>query len=118
MTSFTDKFRKYLSHDIDACIKCITDEHFIQNNFDSKLNINNIDEEHFNLLLEWAEDYVGNIDIEETVLFLMKYGFRKAIYSYRHINIYNYENNEIAFNRKLISEIIIDNILKKCVIYI
>ena len=118
MTSFTDKFRSYLEYDIDDCIKHIINTYYNQNNIKNDFNIKNIDEEKYNLLFEWAEDYVGNIDMEEADIFLNKYGFRKAMYSYNYINIYEYENNQIAFNRKLISEIIIDNILKECVIYI
>lgn len=121
MTTFTKKFREYLKEeDINDCIECIINVYFSQNNLDKNdlYTFKNIYNELKTLLLEWIDDYVGNIDMDESVAFLNKYGYSKAIYLYNNINIYDYIDNQIAFNRKLISFIIGDYILREYFIYI
>jgi len=111
MTSFKQTFRTYLvENNIDDCIGKIVDVYFSQNKIILK--------DWHNLLIEWVDDYCGNIDIEESDEFLKKYSYRKALFEYnkvQEIKLNDYVDNQNLLNRNLISLIVYKNIYKKLV---
>lgn len=115
MTSvFTERFREYLEHtNMFDCVELIISDYFNQNKRDNNDYNNlryNFTTEQYELVLEWIDDYVGNIDLNESELFLSKCNKNNIKIVFSNINEYDYDN-KISYNRKIISRIIKDYII-------
>lgn len=114
MSSFKQTFKTYLAeNDINDCIDKIVDVYFSQNKF--------ILNDWHNLLIEWVDDYCGNIDIDESDEFLQQYSYRKALFEYnkvQEIKLSDYTDKQNLLNRNLISLILYKNIYKKLILCI
>lgn len=64
--------------------------------------------EMISLLEEWIYDYIGNMNNNETELFLIKYGYREALFNYIYdgFDITYYCDKQYQLNRILICNII------------
>ena len=111
MNSFTQTFRTYLEeNNINDCISKMVDVYFKKNK--------TIENDWHNLLIEWVDDYCGNIDFEESDEFLQKYSYRKALFEYNkveEIKLSDYTDKQILLNRNLISLILYKHIYKKLI---
>jgi hypothetical protein len=114
VSTFTQKFREYLEHkNIFDCVELIISDYFNQNKSDNNDYCTlkyNITTEKYELMLEWIDDYVGNIDLNESETFINKCGSCKISFVFNNIIQSDY-NNKISYNRKIIARIIKDYIV-------